>query len=210
MSALKYWIWLSSADVSIRTRWTLIDHYQDAESAFKAPDGEFERLGIKGKELAELEKLGKLKAVITQNIDGLHQAAGSKNVLELHGTLLRAYCCKCKKEHPFTCLYEGEPVPICDCGGIIRPDIVLYEEALNDKVIMDSVRYISQADVLIVGGGIAGILCGYMLKKSGIDCVVVEADRICRGVTGNTTAKITLQHGLIYDKIIINVKYYYK
>ena len=102
--------------------------------------------------LAELEKLGKLKAVITQNIDGLHQAAGSKNVLELHGTLLRAYCCKCKKEHTYTCLYEGESVPNCDCGGIIRPDIVLYEEALNDKVIMDSVRYISQADVLIVGG----------------------------------------------------------
>ena len=102
--------------------------------------------------LAELEKKGKLKAVITQNIDGLHQAAGSKKVLELHGSLLRAYCCKCRKVHDWKLLYETEAVPLCSCGGIIRPDIVLYEEALDDDVITESVKLISQADMLIIGG----------------------------------------------------------
>ncbi len=102
--------------------------------------------------LAALEKQGKLKAVITQNIDGLHQAAGSRNVLELHGSILRAYCCRCRKEYPHERINYGEGIPNCDCGGIIRPDIVLYEEALNDDVINRSVRLIQQADVLIVGG----------------------------------------------------------
>lgn len=102
--------------------------------------------------LAELEQTGKLKAVITQNIDGLHQAAGSKKVLELHGSLLRSYCCKCKKTHPYELTYSGEGVPRCECGGVIRPDIVLYEEALNNDVMLESIRLISQADILIIGG----------------------------------------------------------
>ena len=102
--------------------------------------------------LAQLEDEGKLKAVITQNIDGLHQAAGSQNVLELHGSILRAYCCKCRKAHPHERINYGDGIPRCDCGGIIRPDIVLYEEALNDDVINRSVELIHQADVLIIGG----------------------------------------------------------
>ncbi len=102
--------------------------------------------------LAELEAKGKLKAVITQNIDGLHQAAGSKNVIELHGTLLRAYCSKCYKDHPVSLMNEGEGVPRCECGGVIRPDIVLYEEALRDEDISAAIHYIRKADMLIIGG----------------------------------------------------------
>ena len=102
--------------------------------------------------LAELEEEGKLKAVITQNIDGLHQMAGSKNVLELHGSILRAYCSRCRKPYDADVINHGQGVPRCSCGGVIRPDIVLYEEGLDDDVIMRSIHYIRQADVLIVGG----------------------------------------------------------
>ena len=102
--------------------------------------------------LAELEEEGKLRAVITQNIDGLHQMAGSKNVLELHGSILRAYCSRCRKSYDADVINHGKGVPRCSCGGVIRPDIVLYEEALDDDVIMRTIHYIRQADVLIVGG----------------------------------------------------------
>ena len=102
--------------------------------------------------LAELEQKGKLRAVVTQNIDGLHQAAGSKNVLELHGSILRAYCSRCGRPHPADVINYGEGVPKCDCGGVIRPDIVLYEEALDEKVLQTAIHFIRQADVLIVGG----------------------------------------------------------
>ena len=102
--------------------------------------------------LAELEREGKLRAVITQNIDGLHQAAGSKNVLELHGSILRAYCSRCRKPYPADAINKGTGVPRCDCGGVIRPDIVLYEEQLDEDVLRKSVDYIRNADVLIVGG----------------------------------------------------------
>ena len=102
--------------------------------------------------LAELEREGKLRAVITQNIDGLHQAAGSKNVLELHGSILRAYCSRCRKPYPADAINNGTGVPRCDCGGVIRPDIVLYEEQLDEDVLRRSIDYIRNADVLIVGG----------------------------------------------------------
>ena len=102
--------------------------------------------------LAELEREGKLRAVITQNIDGLHQAAGSKNVLELHGSILRAYCSRCRKPYPADAINKGTGVPRCDCGGVIRPDIVLYEEQLDEDVLRKSIDYIRNADVLIVGG----------------------------------------------------------
>ena len=84
--------------------------------------------------LAELEREGKLRAVITQNIDGLHQAAGSKNVLELHGSILRSYCSACGKPYPADKMNHGEGVPHCSCGGVIRPDIVLYEEPLDESI----------------------------------------------------------------------------
>ena len=102
--------------------------------------------------LAELEREGKLRAVITQNIDGLHQAAGSKNVLELQGSILRAYCSRCRMPYPADKMNHGEGVPRCKCGGVIRPDIVLYEEQLDEDVLAKSVHYLRNADVLIVGG----------------------------------------------------------
>lgn len=102
--------------------------------------------------LAELERQGKLKAVVTQNIDGLHQAAGSKNVLELHGSILRAYCSKCRKTYDADVINYGKDVPRCTCGGVIRPDIVLYEEPLDDDVVSSAIHYIRNADVLIIGG----------------------------------------------------------
>lgn len=102
--------------------------------------------------LAQLEREGKLKAVITQNIDGLHQAAGSKNVLELHGSILRAYCSRCRRQYDAGVINKGTGVPRCSCGGVIRPDIVLYEEALDDDVVSRAISYIRAADVLIVGG----------------------------------------------------------
>ena len=104
------------------------------------------------KRLASLEAEGKLRAVITQNIDGLHQAAGSKNVLELHGSILRAYCSRCRKPYPQEVINHGEGVPRCSCGGVIRPDIVLYEEPLDQDVMEEAVRYIRNAEILIIGG----------------------------------------------------------
>lgn len=103
--------------------------------------------------LAQWEQEGKLKAVITQNIDGLHQAAGSKRVLELHGSVLRNYCEKCGKFFDAEYMLRAEGVPKCDnCGGSIKPDVVLYEEGLDNKTLSDAVKYISHADVLIIGG----------------------------------------------------------
>ena len=103
--------------------------------------------------LAELEQAGKLTAVITQNIDGLHQAAGSKNVLELHGSVLRNYCEECNKFFDVSYVKNSKGVPVCDkCGGRVKPDVVLYEENLNMDILNASVNYISQADMLIIGG----------------------------------------------------------
>ena len=102
--------------------------------------------------LAELEQAGKLRAVVTQNIDGLHQAAGSKKVLELHGSILRSYCSACGRPYPADKMNRGEGVPRCACGGVIRPDIVLYEEPLDDDVVSEAIRVISGAEVLIIGG----------------------------------------------------------
>lgn len=102
--------------------------------------------------LAELEKAGKLKAVITQNIDGLHQVAGSKNVLELHGSILRNHCMKCGKFFGLDAVKSSEGIPRCECGGIIKPDVVLYEEELDDDVMGKAKRAVRNADVLIIGG----------------------------------------------------------
>ena len=102
--------------------------------------------------LAELEKAGKLKGIVTQNIDGLHQAAGSKKVLELHGSILRSYCSVCGKPYPADKMNHGAGVPHCTCGGVIRPDIVLYEEPLDENIVTEAVRVISEAEVLIIGG----------------------------------------------------------
>ena len=102
--------------------------------------------------LAELEAKGKLKAVVTQNIDGLHQAAGSKNVLELHGSVHRNYCRKCGRLYDASYIKESTGVPKCACGGQIKPDVVLYEEGLDDVPMQSAIHFISQAEILIIGG----------------------------------------------------------
>jgi len=123
------------------------------------------------KKLAQLEREGKLKAVITQNIDGLHQAAGSKNVLELHGSVHRNYCTGCGKFYPLDFVLEAEGVPTCSCGHIVKPDVVLYEEGLKTKTMEDAAKFIHDADMLIVGGTslvvypAAGLIRDYRGKK---------------------------------------------
>lgn len=109
--------------------------------------------------LAKLEKHGKLKAVVTQNIDGLHQKAGSRKVLELHGSVHRNYCMKCNKSYSLEQLTTGTKrdkesgrIPLCECGGVIKPDVVLYEESLDEEVMSQAIYYISKADMLIIGG----------------------------------------------------------
>ena len=104
------------------------------------------------KVLAQLEKEGHLAAVVTQNIDGLHQAAGSRRVIELHGSIHRCRCAKCGRPCPEEAVNTGEGVPRCPCGGVLRPDVVLYEEPLAERDITDAVNFIRAADVLIVGG----------------------------------------------------------
>ncbi len=104
------------------------------------------------KVLARWEREGKLLAVVTQNIDGLHQKAGSKNVLELHGSVLRNYCVRCHKSYSAEFVKNSRGVPLCDCGGIVKPDVVLYEESLDQDVMYRAARAISEADLLIVAG----------------------------------------------------------
>ena len=103
--------------------------------------------------LAELEKRGKLDAVVTQNIDGLHELAGSKNVIEIHGSVFRNYCVSCGKKYDVKKVIDAKGIPICDaCGGVVRPDVVLYEEGLNMSLLDNAINYIQNAETLIVGG----------------------------------------------------------
>lgn len=102
--------------------------------------------------LARLEQAGRLTAVITQNIDGLHQAAGSRRVLELHGSVHRNYCTRCRKSYSMEHMLHTQGIPRCTCGGIIKPDVVLYEESLNEDVLQAAVAALEQADLLIIGG----------------------------------------------------------
>ena len=149
--------------------------------------------------LAELEKEGKLKAVITQNIDGLHQAAGSVNVLELHGSILRAYCSRCRKSYDADVINFGTGVPRCTCGGVIRPDIVLYEEQLDNDVLMRAIHYIRKADVLIVGGTslkvypAAGLINYYRGDKLVLitrSSTPTDADLVIHGKIGEVFAQV--------------------
>ena len=104
------------------------------------------------KKLAALEQAGKLRAIVTQNIDGLHQKAGSKRVYELHGSVLRNYCMKCGKFYPGEFIRDAKGIPRCTCGGIVKPDVVLYEEALDEKTLAGAISAIRHADMLLVGG----------------------------------------------------------
>lgn len=153
-----------SVDGLYRQKWkyppeTIISHsffQRDPEEYFRFHREKLVIEGVKPNiahlRLAQLEKEGKLKAVVTQNIDGLHQAAGSEKVLELHGSIHRAYCSRCRRSADPYEVNHGDSLPRCSCGGILRPDIVMYEEALDDSVVAEAVHYIRNADVLIVGG----------------------------------------------------------
>ena len=149
--------------------------------------------------LAELEQEGKLKAVITQNIDGRHQLAGSKNVMELHGSILRAYCSRCRKTYDADVINHGEGVPRCSCGGVIRPDIVLYEEPLDNDVMMRAIHYIREADVLIVGGtslrvypaaGLINYYRGNKLVSITRSSIPADADLVVHGKIGEVFDQI--------------------
>ena len=141
------------------------------------------------KYLAVLEKLGKLDAVVTQNIDGLHQKAGSKVVYEIHGSALRNYCTKCGKVYPEDYIFTSEEaVPHCSCGGTIRPDITLYEESLPDDAVDGAVRAISRADMLIIGGTSLTVYpaASYINYFSGKYLVIINRDRLNVRLGGNT------------------------
>lgn len=128
--------------------------------------------------LAELEKSGKLLSVITQNVDGLHTKAGSKSVCELHGSALRNYCMKCGKFYDFDYVYKADGIPICECGGIIKPDVVLYEEPLDSDVITKAVITITAADLLIVAGTSLTVYpaAGFIRYFSGDNLVLINRD----------------------------------
>ncbi len=141
------------------------------------------------KYLAALEKTGKLTAVVTQNIDGLHQKAGSTKVYEIHGSALRNYCIKCHKEYPEDYIFESkESVPYCECGGMIRPDITLYEEGLPDDAVSASIAAISEADMLIIGGTSLTVYpaASYINFFSGKYLVIINRDALSVRTTADT------------------------
>lgn len=129
--------------------------------------------------LAELEKRGKLKAIITQNIDGLHHKAGSHVVYELHGSVLKNYCIKCHKEYSAESVFGATVIPKCTCGGIIKPDVVLYEEPLDDNVVESAIDAISSADMLIVAGTSLTVYpaSGFIRYFKGKYLVIINKDR---------------------------------
>lgn len=128
--------------------------------------------------LAELERAGKLTAVVTQNIDGLHQAAGSKKVYELHGSVLRNYCMKCGKFYSAEYIKNSTGVPKCDCGGVIKPDVVLYEEGLDDSTVTGALRAIQSADTLIIAGTSLTVYpaAGFISYFNGDNIVLINRD----------------------------------
>lgn len=128
--------------------------------------------------LAELERAGKLTAVVTQNIDGLHQAAGSKKVYELHGSVLRNYCMKCGKFYPAEYIKNSNGIPKCECGGVIKPDVVLYEEGLDNSTVTEALRAIQTADTLIIGGTSLTVYpaAGFISYFKGDNIVLINRD----------------------------------
>lgn len=153
--------------------------------------------------LAELEKAGKLKAVITQNIDGLHQAAGSTNVYELHGSVHRNYCMKCKKFFDSSYVFSRDGIPKCECGGLIKPDVVLYEEELDDRIVSGAVKSISESDTLIIGGTSLNVYlaAGFIRYFRGGSLVIINrsstqmdknADLLINDSIGNVFSQINL------------------
>ena len=153
--------------------------------------------------LAELEKAGKLTAVVTQNIDGLHQAAGSRNVYELHGSIHRNYCMRCGKFYDAEYVKGYDGVPRCECGGMIKPDVVLYEEGLDQDTIQGAVRAISQADTLIIGGTSLVVYpaAGFIDYFNGKHLVVINKSETARAVRAELT--IAAPIGEVMNKLRI-------
>ena len=153
------------------------------------------------RKLAELEQAGKLKAVVTQNIDGLHQKAGSKIVYELHGSIHRNYCLRCHKFYPAKFIKESEGIPYCSCGGVIKPDVVLYEESLDSKTIEDSVTAITKADTLIIGGTSLVVYpaAGFIDYFRGKHLVVINKAETGRMVRAELSIQASI--GKVLDKI---------
>lgn len=154
--------------------------------------------------LALLEKAGKLKAVITQNIDGLHQQAGSKNVLELHGTVHNNYCRKCHKFFDAQYMKNAEDVPKCSCGGVIKPDVVLYEESLNENVLEKAVAYIMNSEMLIIGGTSLAVYpaAGLIHYFKGKYLVIINKTDV-----GNENADLFINDsiGKVFENIKVNI-----
>lgn len=154
--------------------------------------------------LADLEKAGKLSCVITQNIDGLHQAGGSTRVIELHGSIHRNYCMKCKKFYPLAAMTGKESIPHCDCGGILKPDVVLYEESLKENDINAALKYISNADVLIVGGTSLSVYpaAGFIRYFQGEHLVLINKS----STPYDNNADLLIQAGLgeVFSRLAIN------
>ena len=153
------------------------------------------------KKLAELENEGKLTAVVTQNIDGLHQAAGSRNVFELHGSIHRNYCMKCGKFYDARYVKEHSGVPRCECGGMIKPDVVLYEEGLDQATIQGAVRAIAEADTLIIGGTSLVVYpaAGFIDYFRGKHLVVINKSETARAVRAELV--IAAPIGKIMEKL---------
>ena len=159
------------------------------------------------KYLAELEKKGKLKAVVTQNIDGLHQKAGSSRVYEIHGSALRNYCSKCGKVFPEDYIFNSEEdVPHCGCGGMIRPDITLYEEMLPDDAVSHAVDAISKAQMLIIGGTSLTVYpaASYIHYFKGRYLVVINRDRLDISIPGTETLVISDSIGAVCEEVAGN------
>lgn len=154
--------------------------------------------------LAELEAAGKLSAVITQNIDGLHQAAGSKNVIELHGSVHRNYCMRCGKFYPLSVVTESGGIPLCECGGRIKPDVVLYEESLKDEDLENAVLEISKADTLIIGGTSLAVYpaAGLVRYFQGKHLVVINKSEI--SADRNAELVINDSIGKVFAEIKVN------
>ena len=155
------------------------------------------------RKLAELEQAGKLKAVVTQNIDGLHQKAGSKIVYELHGSIHRNYCLRCHKFYPAKFIKESEGIPYCSCGGVIKPDVVLYEESLDSKTIEGAVTAITKADTLIIGGTSLVVYpaAGFIDYFRGKHLVVINKAETGREVRAELSIHAPI--GEILEKIVL-------
>lgn len=153
--------------------------------------------------LAEMEQAGKLKAVITQNIDGLHQAAGSKKVYELHGSIHRNYCMKCRRFYDAQYVKKSEGIPRCECGGIMKPDVVLYEEGLDSGIIQGAVEAIAQADTLIIGGTSLVVYpaAGFIDYFRGRHLIVINKSETARAVRAELS--ISAPIGQILGKITV-------